>query len=161
MKIKGILKYWFWISLHQGTLSILYSEGYMLSFMNEVDPWLLLSLCVLYGIQNQIFQHIRWSSFWSQHSLLGLLNVQQREVQVRITFDKIFLKKLKTINRGVCGNRPTSPNRLGQPENRPTQCWWWSAAGLCPQNPIPASRMTDLSTKIQSPTNPIVFTSEK
>ena len=28
----------------------------MLSFMNEVDPCLLLSLCVLYEIQNQIFQ---------------------------------------------------------------------------------------------------------
>ena len=60
MKIKGILKFWFWISLHQGTLSILYSRiyGYMLSFMNEVDPWLLLLLCVLYGIQNQIFQQL-------------------------------------------------------------------------------------------------------
>ena len=34
MKIKGILMSWFWISLHQGTLSILYSriQGYMLSF---------------------------------------------------------------------------------------------------------------------------------
>ena len=60
MKIKGILESWFWISLHQGTLSILYSRnrGYMLSLMIEVDPWLLLSLCVLYEIQNQIFQHI-------------------------------------------------------------------------------------------------------
>ena len=66
MKIKGILNSWFWISLHQ---------GYMLSFMNEVDPWLLLSLCVLYVIQNQIFQQMvskrssisflynMWSSF--------------------------------------------------------------------------------------------------
>ena len=60
MKIKGILKFWFWISLHQGTLSILYSRiyGYMLFFMNEVDLWLLLLLCVLYGIQNQIFQQL-------------------------------------------------------------------------------------------------------
>ena len=59
MKIKGILKFWLWISLHQGTLSILYSriQGYMLSFMNKVDPCLLLPLCVLYDIQNQIFQH--------------------------------------------------------------------------------------------------------
>ena len=59
MKIKGILKYWFWISPHQGTLSILCFriQGYMLSLMNEVDPWLLLPLCVLYEIQNQIFQH--------------------------------------------------------------------------------------------------------
>ena len=50
MKAKGILKSWFWISLHQGTISILCSriQGYMLSFMNEVDPWLLLLLCVLY-----------------------------------------------------------------------------------------------------------------
>ena len=29
----------------------------MLSFMNEVDLYLLLPLCVLYEIQNQIFQH--------------------------------------------------------------------------------------------------------
>ena len=58
MKIKGILKFWFWISLYQGTLSILYSriQGYMLSFMNEVNLYLLLPLCVLYEIQNQIFQ---------------------------------------------------------------------------------------------------------
>ena len=58
MKIKGILKSWFWISLHQCTLSILYSKihGYMLSFMIEVDPCLLLPLCVLYEIQNHIFQ---------------------------------------------------------------------------------------------------------
>ena len=58
MKIKGILKWWFWISLHQGTLPILCSriQGYMLSFMNEVDPCLLLPPCVLYEIQNQIFQ---------------------------------------------------------------------------------------------------------
>ena len=66
MKIKDILNSWFWISLHQ---------GYMLSFMNEVDPWLLFPLCVLYGIQNQIFQQMvskrssisclynMWSSF--------------------------------------------------------------------------------------------------
>ena len=58
MKIKGILKFWFWFSQHQGTLSTLCSriQGYMLSFMNEVDPWLLLPLYVLYEIQNQIFQ---------------------------------------------------------------------------------------------------------
>ena len=59
MKIKGIFKSWFWISLHQGMLSILYSriQGYILSFMNEVDPCLLLPRCVLYEMQNQIFQH--------------------------------------------------------------------------------------------------------
>ena len=59
MKIKGILKSWFWILLHQGTLSILYSriQGYMLSFMNEVDPCLLLPPCVLYEIENQIFSN--------------------------------------------------------------------------------------------------------
>ena len=58
--IRGILKSCFWISLHQGTLSILCSkiQGYMLSIMNEVDLWLLLLLCVLYEIQNQIFQHV-------------------------------------------------------------------------------------------------------
>ena len=30
----------------------------MLSIMNEIDPCLLLSLCVLDGIQNQIFLHL-------------------------------------------------------------------------------------------------------
>ena len=60
MKIKDILKSWFWILLHQGTLSILCSkiQGYMLSLMNEVYPCLLLSLCVLYEMQNQIFQQL-------------------------------------------------------------------------------------------------------
>ena len=29
----------------------------MLSIMNEIDPCLLLPLCVLYEIQNQIYQH--------------------------------------------------------------------------------------------------------
>ena len=50
--------FWFWILPHQGMLSILCSiiQGYMLSFMNEVDPCLLLPLCVLYEIQNHIFQ---------------------------------------------------------------------------------------------------------
>ena len=39
MKMEGILKSCFWISLHQVTLSLLYSriQGYMLSLMNEVD----------------------------------------------------------------------------------------------------------------------------
>ena len=47
------------MSLQQGTLSILCSriQGYMLSLMNEVDPCLLLPLCVLYEMQNQFFQH--------------------------------------------------------------------------------------------------------
>ena len=51
----------FWISLHQGTLFILCSkiQGYLLSLMNEVDPWLLLPLCILYDMQNQIFQRSR------------------------------------------------------------------------------------------------------
>ena len=50
----------FWISLHQGTLSILCSriQGYMLSFMNKIDSCLLLPLCILYEIQNQIFQQL-------------------------------------------------------------------------------------------------------
>ena len=30
----------------------------MLSIMNEIDLYLLLPLCVLYEIQNQIFQHL-------------------------------------------------------------------------------------------------------
>ena len=46
MKMEGILKSCFWISLHQVTLSLLYSriQGYMLSLMNEVDP------CVAYAV---------------------------------------------------------------------------------------------------------------
>ena len=58
IKIKGILKYWFWISRHQGTLSILcfIIQGYILSLMNEVNLCLLFSLYVLYEMQNQIFQ---------------------------------------------------------------------------------------------------------
>ena len=41
-------------------LSILCSriQGYMLSLMNEVDLYLLLSLYVLYEIQNMIFQQL-------------------------------------------------------------------------------------------------------
>ena len=31
-------------------------QDYMLSLMNEVDPCLLLPLCILYEMQNQIFQ---------------------------------------------------------------------------------------------------------
>ena len=40
MNINGILKFCFWITLHQGTLSFLCSriQGYMLSLMNKVDP---------------------------------------------------------------------------------------------------------------------------
>ena len=41
MKIEGILKFCFLISLHQGTLSFLCSkiQGYMLSLMNEVEHY--------------------------------------------------------------------------------------------------------------------------
>ena len=40
MKIKSILKCWFWIPLHKGTFSLLCSkiQGYMLSLMNEINP---------------------------------------------------------------------------------------------------------------------------
>ena len=31
----------------------------MLSIMNEIDPCMSLPLCVLYGIQNQIYQHLK------------------------------------------------------------------------------------------------------
>ena len=60
MLIRGILKSCFWISLHQGTLSILCSriQGYMLTLMNEIDSCLLLPLCVFYEMQNQFFQHL-------------------------------------------------------------------------------------------------------
>ena len=60
MLIRGILKSWFWSLLHQGTLFILCSriQGYLLSLMNEVDPWLLLPLYILYEMQNQIFQQL-------------------------------------------------------------------------------------------------------
>ena len=60
IKIRGILKSWFWISRHQGTLSILCSriQSYMLSLMNEVDLCLLLPLCILYEMQNQNFQQL-------------------------------------------------------------------------------------------------------
>ena len=60
MLIRGILKSCFWISLHQGTLSILCSriQGYMLSLTNEVNLCLVLPLCVLYEIQNHIFQQL-------------------------------------------------------------------------------------------------------
>ena len=63
--IRGILKSYFWISLHQGMLFILCSriQGYMLSLMNKVDSYLLLLLHVLYVIQNQFFQHhLFWNS---------------------------------------------------------------------------------------------------
>ena len=42
-------------------LSILCSriQGYMLSLLNEVDPWLLLPLRIFYEMQNQIFQHTK------------------------------------------------------------------------------------------------------
>ena len=62
MLIRGILKSWFWISLHQGTLSILCSriQGYMLSLMNEVDLCLLLCcvFCMRYKtkISNNWYQ---------------------------------------------------------------------------------------------------------
>ena len=79
MKIKGILKSWFWNSLHQGTLSILYYRihSYMLSYMIKVDPWLLLPLCVLYEIQNQIFQQVQGEThMWKvlKHIRLNFLN---------------------------------------------------------------------------------------
>ena len=59
-RLKVFLSLDFWISLHQGTLSILCFkiQGYMFSFMNKVDSCSLLPLCILYEIQNQIFQQL-------------------------------------------------------------------------------------------------------
>ena len=53
-------------------LSILCSriQDYMLSLMNEVDLWLLLLLCVLYEMQNQIFQHHEPTSTLHHHQSL-------------------------------------------------------------------------------------------
>ena len=78
MKIKGILKSWFWISLHQGMLSIICSriQGYMLSLMNEVDPCLLLLLCVLYEMQNQIFQQSGPANLRLHVALVQLLSIE-------------------------------------------------------------------------------------
>ena len=85
MKIKGILKFWFWFSLHQGMLFILCSriQGCMLSLMNKVDPWLLLPLCVLYEMQNQIFQQVE------------LLVLPMRIYSHNISLGIIFLGKMK------------------------------------------------------------------
>ena len=83
--IRGILKSWFLISLHQGTLSILCSriQAYMLSLMNEVDSCLLLPLCVLYEMQNQIFQQ------WVLE--LGVLELKKNHFLVVFSFcSKIF-----------------------------------------------------------------------
>ena len=72
--IRGILKSWFWISLHQGTLSILCFriQGYMLSIMNEVDSCLLLPLCVLYEMPNHIFQKFDPRNMWRKVVSLNL-----------------------------------------------------------------------------------------
>ena len=84
MMIKGILKSWFWISPHQGMLSILCSriQDYMLSLMNEVDLCLLLLLCVLHDMQNQIFQHSHDEhTIWS-----GLFEIKiWLKIRIRIT----------------------------------------------------------------------------
>ena len=52
-------------------LSILCSkiQGYMLSLMNKVDPCLFLLLCILYEIQNHIFQQVTPHDF---HQKTGL-----------------------------------------------------------------------------------------
>ena len=45
-----------------------------MSIMNEIDPCLLLSLCILYEIQNQIFQHIRGPNVFEIFECLNAIN---------------------------------------------------------------------------------------
>ena len=102
MKIKGILKYWFWISLHQGTLPILWSriQGYMLSLMNEVDPWLLLLLCVLYEIQNQIFHYTHcFCVFLIFQNLFIYFYVKQNKTKLKTNKQKHERKHTKHKTR--------------------------------------------------------------
>ena len=93
MKIKGILKSWFWISLHWGTLSIFCSriQGYMLSLMNEVNPWLLLPLCVLYEIQNRIFQQVEVKRKGYFIIIIFFERLEQRKVYL----DGDFIERLE------------------------------------------------------------------
>ena len=67
-------------------------QGYMLSLMNEVDLCLLLSLCVLYEIQNQIFQQLKPRK---PHlvAYLMLNNVGHRA---------IHLRQLRSLGPGPC-----------------------------------------------------------
>ena len=45
-----------------------------MSIMNEIDPCLLLSVCILYEIQNQIFQHIRGPNVFEIFVCLNAIN---------------------------------------------------------------------------------------
>jgi len=85
MLIKGILKSYFLISLHQGMLSIFYFriQDYMLSLINEVDSCLLLPLCFVrdtkllfltyFSLQNKkyIYIYIYTHIYKRENDILG------------------------------------------------------------------------------------------
>ena len=76
----------------------------MLSIMNEIDPCLLLPLCVLYEIQNRIYQHQRlpakrlttiassWPFAQWEIDIIGLLPRSRRQVKFLLVSIDYFIK---------------------------------------------------------------------
>ena len=56
-------------------------------------------LSITYDIHHDIFSsYVNKIGLHGQHLLFNFLHIQQREIQVRIMFDEILLKKLETIS---------------------------------------------------------------
>ena len=65
-RLKVFLSFCFWISLHQGTLSLPSSKihGYMLSLMNEIDPYVAFAVGFVWDA-NPVFPTL-WTSHLEQ-----------------------------------------------------------------------------------------------
>ena len=78
----------------------------MLSIMNEIDPCLSLPLCVLYRIQNQIFQHlcppIKCEANWALNSLKELIELGINLLNQILTSPfSVVRKALHMISSGI------------------------------------------------------------
>ena len=67
----------------------------MLSVMNEVDPCLLIPLCILYEIQNQNFQHLTRYSIKPKYHFYKLANskIPQTTKKTKIPMKPLKLPK--------------------------------------------------------------------
>ena len=92
----------------------------MLSIMNEIDPCLLLSLCVLYEIQNQIY-----------HQKAPVLNEETKKGQRVVTPQVDQNNKTRAVHPSLIQLHPTLLQRYRWWKNEWT-LWWTLLEGEYP-----------------------------
>ena len=104
MKIEGILKFCFWISLHQGTLSFLCYriQGYMLSLMNEVEHYVASAMGFVWDAKLVFWTGLTYHNINSVYSCCGSLStVYYFKVQQSWVKGTKAQHKWKHINQSI------------------------------------------------------------